>query len=132
MCAIPELVSCNSHAKGSSQPVSVRTQQDEWNSAAEIDLIHYIRKQVNASNVGASNSFQGVIGLITVFNPIFTISWARERLQCLYENLMSNNFLKTAVLKKNINCKLKLHSKGLFTNKVCGPLLYSNFSRPLL
>ena len=34
----------------------------------------------------------------------------REKLQCLYENLMSNNFRRTAVLEKNINCKLKLHS----------------------
>ena len=36
-----------------------------------------------------------------------------EKLQCLYENLTSNNFRKTAVLKKSINCKLKLQSKGL-------------------
>ena len=28
-------------------------------------------------------------------------------------NLMSNNFLKTAVLKRNVYCKLNLHSKGL-------------------
>ena len=35
----------------------------------------------------------------------------REKLQCLSENLMSNNFLRTAVLKKNMNCKLKLIPK---------------------
>ena len=31
-----------------------------------------------------------------------------EKLQWFYENLMSNNFRKTAVLKKNINVKKKL------------------------
>ena len=36
----------------------------------------------------------------------------REKLHCSYENLMSSNFRKTDVLKKKINCKLKLHSKG--------------------
>ena len=35
----------------------------------------------------------------------------RKKLQCLYENQMSNNFLKTDDLKKYMNCKLKLHSK---------------------
>ena len=29
-----------------------------------------------------------------------------------YENLVSNNF-KTAFLKRNVYCKLNLHSKGL-------------------
>ena len=32
----------------------------------------------------------------------------REKLQCLYENLMSSNSHKTAVLKKKMNCKLEL------------------------
>ena len=50
------------------------------------------------------------IDLVTAFDAILTC----EKLQCLYENLMSNNFRKTAVLKKNINCKLKLQSKGLY------------------
>ena len=36
------------------------------------------------------------IGLITVL----TSRQPREKLQCLYENLMSKNFRKTAVLKK--------------------------------
>ena len=35
---------------------------------------------------------------------------ARETLLWLYENVMSNNFLRTADLKKNKICKLKLHS----------------------
>ena len=39
-----------------------------------------------------------LIDLVTVFDAIVTST--REKLQCLYENLMSNNFRKTAVLKK--------------------------------
>ena len=40
-----------------------------------------------------------------------------DALQCLYENLMSNNFRRTAVLKKNMNCKLNLHSLKDSTEK---------------
>ena len=40
------------------------------------------------------------IGLITVFDAILTSRQTREKLQCLHKNLMSNNFRKTAVLKK--------------------------------
>ena len=54
-----------------------------------------------------------MIDLVTVFDAMLTSRQMCEKLQCLYENLMSNNFHKTAVLKKNINCKLKLQSKGL-------------------
>ena len=38
------------------------------------------------------------IDLVTVFDAI--LKSRREKLQCLCENLMSNNFRKTAVLKK--------------------------------
>ena len=55
-----------------------------------------------------------LIGLITVFDAILTSRQPREKLQCLYENLISNNFRKTAILKKNMNCKQKLHSKGFY------------------
>ena len=48
-----------------------------------------------------------------------------------HENLMSNNFLKTAVLKKNMNRKLRLHSKDSI-KKFGGPYLCLNFSRRLL
>ena len=41
-----------------------------------------------------------IIDLVTVFDAILTSRQAREKLQCLYENLMSNNFRRTAVLKK--------------------------------
>ena len=35
-------------------------------------------------------------------------------IQCLCENLMSNNFRRRAVLKKYMNCKLKLQSDGFY------------------
>ena len=54
------------------------------------------------------------IGLVTVFDAILTSWQPRENLQCLYENLMSNNFRKTPLLKKKLNGKLKLHSKGFY------------------
>ena len=44
--------------------------------------------------------FAMVIDLVTVFDAILTSRQTREKLQCLYENLMSNNFRRTAVLKK--------------------------------
>ena len=40
------------------------------------------------------------IDLVTVFDAILTNRQTCEKLQCLYENLMSNNFRTTAVLKK--------------------------------
>ena len=40
------------------------------------------------------------IDLVTVFDAILTSRQTREKFECLYENLMSNNFRKTAVLKK--------------------------------
>ena len=40
------------------------------------------------------------IDLVTVFDAILTSRQTREKIQCLYENLMSNNYRKTAVLKK--------------------------------
>ena len=40
------------------------------------------------------------IDLVTVFDAILTNRQTCEKLQCVYENLMSNNFRKTAVPKK--------------------------------
>ena len=40
------------------------------------------------------------IGFVTVFDAILTSRQTLEKLQCLYENLMSNSFRRTAVLKK--------------------------------
>ena len=37
---------------------------------------------------------------LTVFDAILTSRHTCEKSQCLYENLMWNNFRKTAVLKK--------------------------------
>ena len=41
-----------------------------------------------------------LIDLVTVFDAIMTSTQTCEKLQCLYENLMSNNFPKKVVLKK--------------------------------
>ena len=41
-----------------------------------------------------------IIDLVTVFDAMLTSRQTLEKLQCLYENLMSNNFRETAVLKK--------------------------------
>ena len=41
-----------------------------------------------------------IIDLVTVLEAILTSRQAGEKLQCLDENLMSNNFRKTNVLKK--------------------------------
>ena len=73
-----------------------------------------------------------IIDLVTVFDAVLTSRQTSEKLQCLYENLMSNNFLKTAVLKKNINCKLKLQSKAKLPSKILGTHLCLNLSRGLL
>ena len=40
------------------------------------------------------------VDLVTVLDAILTSRQTREELQCLYENLISNNFRRTAVLKK--------------------------------
>ena len=58
------------------------------------------------------------IDLVTVFEAILTSRQTREKLQYLYENQMSNNFRRTAVLKKNMICKLKLHSQGFYWKKL--------------
>jgi len=62
------------------------------------------------SQLKSGLQWRRLIELVTVFDAILTSRQTREKLQCLYENLMSNNFRKTAVLKKNIDCKLKLYS----------------------
>ena len=41
-----------------------------------------------------------VIDLVSVFDAILTSRQTCEKLQCLFENLMSNNFRKTIFLKK--------------------------------
>ena len=51
-----------------------------------------------------------LIDLVTVLEAILTRRQPREKLQCLYENLLSNNFRKTPIMEKKGNCKLMLHS----------------------
>ena len=51
-----------------------------------------------------------LIDLFTVLEAILMSRQPREKSQCLYKNLMSNNFRKTAVLEKNMKCNQKLHS----------------------
>ena len=46
------------------------------------------------------SSILEIIDLVTGFDTILTSRQMREKLQCLYENLMPNNFRKTAPLKK--------------------------------
>ena len=53
------------------------------------------------------------IDLLTGLEAILTGSLPGEKLKCLYENLMSNNFRKTAVLKKKY-MNLKLIKAPLF------------------
>ena len=43
---------------------------------------------------------EALIDLVTVFDAILTSRQTREKLQCLYENLLSNNFRRTSVPKK--------------------------------
>jgi len=61
-----------------------------------------------------------MIELVTVFDAILSSRQTCEKLQCFYENLMSNNFrnYKTAVQKKNMNFKLKLHPQGFYWKKL--------------
>ena len=57
-----------------------------------VDLTKYIL-------ILLTNKNAPLIDLDTVFDAILTSRQPREKLQCLYENLMSNNFRKKAVLK---------------------------------
>ena len=52
------------------------------------------------NQTGIKTNVDQTIDFVTVFAAILTSRQTREKLQCLYENLMLNNFRKTAVLKK--------------------------------
>ena len=58
------------------------------------------------------------LDLVTVFDAILTSRQTREKLQYLCKNQMSNNFRRTAVLKKKMICKLNLHSQGFYWKKL--------------
>ena len=62
-----------------------------------LHMIHNTQPPISNSRFQISRR---PIDLVTVFDAILTSRQTREKLQCLYENLMSNNFRKTAVLKK--------------------------------
>ena len=64
--------------------------------------------------IGLYSVLSPLIDLVTVFDAILTSRQTREKLQGLYENLMSNNFRRTAVKKKKMICKLKRHSQGFY------------------
>ena len=51
-------------------------------------------------NYKTLNSKVDCIDLVTDFDAILTSRQTHEKLQCLYENLMSNNFRKKGLLKK--------------------------------
>ena len=70
----------------------------EWEPGGEWGREGYGRQEVESSNRVGSGRKR--IDLVTIFDTILTSRQTREKLQCLYENLMSNNFRKTAVLKK--------------------------------
>ena len=73
------------------------------------------RKLILKQTILSTKHFASTIDLVTLFDAILTSRQTREKLQCLYENPMSNNFRKTAECpRKNMNCKLKLHNKGFY------------------
>ena len=57
-------------------------------------------KETNIHNLKFKYMKAKRIGLITVFDAILTGRQGGVKLQCLYENPMSNNFRKTSVWKK--------------------------------
>ena len=61
-------------------------------------MLLYITKIIAAILVASRNV--GCFLRLQLFDAISKSRQTREKLQCLYENLMSNNFLRTAVLKK--------------------------------
>ena len=57
---------------------------------------------------------------ITVFDAVLTSRQTREKLQCLYENLMSNNFRNTAVLSKKKKLSTKASLLRMLLKKIEG------------
>ena len=66
------------------------------NKDKRIDELESHRKENTAKIIQSS----GIIDLVTVFDAILTTRQTRDKLQCLYENPMSNNFRITAVIEK--------------------------------
>ena len=89
---------------------------------ANLDQQMQKMQQMSAKLVPCTNMSLGLIPrgglwyityLVKVLEAILMSRQPFEKLQCLYENLMLNNFHKMPGLK-NMNCQLKLHSKGFY------------------
>ena len=83
-----------------------------WPSSRRFSLITFRGGHRGLRYCGIGLFFMRYFGNLD-FNVRYRPWQTREKSRCLYENLMSDNFRKMAVLKKSINCKLKLQSKGL-------------------
>ena len=59
------------------------------------------------------------IGLVMVLETTLTRGQLQEKLQCLHENLMSNNFRKMAILKKN-ELKIRARQQRIFPTNFGG------------
>ena len=63
-------------------------------------VLHHLMTQFSFQPHISITEHLALIDLVTVFDAISTSRQTCEKLQYLYENLLSNNFGKTAVLKK--------------------------------
>ena len=69
-------------------------------SAAELQTFLCMKRpQRRIEERGETAVFAGYIDLVTVIDAILTSRQTYEKLQCLYENPISNNFRKMAALK---------------------------------
>ena len=66
----------------------------------EIDITPFSLSNLKPFSIPFSFPKDCKIDLVTVFDAILTSRKTRKKLQCLYENLTSNNLRKTALLKK--------------------------------
>ena len=85
--------------------MKTRTAAHSWFDPRTIDSLFYFsfRHLVQNQQIFKAlwiSYIVALIGLVTVFDAILTSRQTREKLQSLYENLMPNNFRRTAVLKK--------------------------------
>ena len=80
------------------QQLKAKTSRQNQNPTVKTKARKKVKpKTSQRKNLGESNA---KIDLFTVFDAILTSRQTFEKLQCLYENLMSNNFRRTGVLDK--------------------------------
>ena len=77
-----------------------KTSHNKSPLTATQNITAFIVRNSCVSTAVAYDFIHGPVDLVTVFDAILTSRQTREKLQCLYENLMSNNFRITAFLKK--------------------------------